>query len=180
MCRYGRRPPRNHKRARNVRPKPEHGPHRNVTRPPGLVELRGLEPLTPSMRTEPAGRQGHCPAAFLHVRDVQPGTVTPSYRAWKRPAAPVLLPESDTTPCALPSAKAGRPEPSGIPDAGPRVAIQDPSAASHHDDSVITESDPVSRSLHQRPNTGGRLLRRRCPAGHGSGGSCQGLGCGES
>ena len=45
------------------------------------VELRGFEPLTPSMRTEYAGRQGPCYAAFLQVREVWPGTLTASDRA---------------------------------------------------------------------------------------------------
>ena len=32
------------------------------------VELRGFEPLTPSMRTERAGEQNRCLEALLHVR----------------------------------------------------------------------------------------------------------------
>ena len=33
-----------------------------------LVELRGFEPLTPSMRTERAGLQNRCLMTFQHVR----------------------------------------------------------------------------------------------------------------
>jgi hypothetical protein len=44
------------------------------------VELRGFEPLTPSMRTQRAHRQSRCCATFLHVSDVEPGTVTASDR----------------------------------------------------------------------------------------------------
>ena len=60
------------------------------------VELRGFEPLTPSMRTERAPRQSRCYTTFLHVRSIEPGTLTASDRALRRPAAPMLLPESDT------------------------------------------------------------------------------------
>ena len=36
------------------------------------VELRGFEPLTPSMRTERATWQSCCRGTFLHVRGIQP------------------------------------------------------------------------------------------------------------
>jgi hypothetical protein len=45
------------------------------------VELRGFEPLTPSMRTERSTRQSSCHTTFQHVRDVEPGMVTPPNRA---------------------------------------------------------------------------------------------------
>jgi hypothetical protein len=45
------------------------------------VELRGFEPLTPSMRTERATRQSCCHGMFLHVRRIKLGTVTASDRA---------------------------------------------------------------------------------------------------
>ena len=60
------------------------------------VELRGFEPLTPSMRTERIVSQSCRCRTFLHVRDFQLGTVTASDRTWQRPAAPIPLPESDT------------------------------------------------------------------------------------
>jgi site-specific DNA recombinase len=47
---------------------------------PVMVELRGFEPLTPSMRTQRAHRQSRCCTTFLHVSDVEPGTVTASDR----------------------------------------------------------------------------------------------------
>jgi hypothetical protein len=45
------------------------------------VELRGFEPLTPSMRTERTTRQSGCCGTFPHVSGVQPGMVTASDRA---------------------------------------------------------------------------------------------------
>jgi hypothetical protein len=45
------------------------------------VELRGFEPLTPSIRTERTIRRNARHMRFLHVREVKPGTVTPSDRA---------------------------------------------------------------------------------------------------
>jgi hypothetical protein len=37
----------------------------------------------------------------IHADGVRPGMVTASNRTWQRPAAPVLLPESDTACCAV-------------------------------------------------------------------------------
>jgi len=61
------------------------------------VELRGFEPLTPSMRTEHTVPQSCCRRTFPHVRDFQLSTVTASERISQRSAAPILLPESDTS-----------------------------------------------------------------------------------
>jgi hypothetical protein len=40
------------------------------------VELRGFEPLTPSMRTECAGEQNRCLMTLLQVRAIQTATIT--------------------------------------------------------------------------------------------------------
>ena len=48
------------------------------------------------MRTERTTRRSRCCRTFLHVRRIKLGEVAASDRAWERPGAPVLLPESDT------------------------------------------------------------------------------------
>jgi hypothetical protein len=54
----------------------EKGRFQERNRPLTWVELRGFEPLTPSMRTERTLMQSCCHGTFLHVREVEPGTVT--------------------------------------------------------------------------------------------------------
>jgi hypothetical protein len=58
----------------------------------------GLGPGNPSMRTERAAPQSRCFRTFPHVRGVQLGPLTASECTWQRPAAPIPLPESDTSP----------------------------------------------------------------------------------
>ena len=45
-----------------------------------LVELRGFEPLTPSMRTERSGQQNRCSWALPHVRAFEAAAITASGR----------------------------------------------------------------------------------------------------
>ena len=61
----------------------------------GCLDAPAEVTLTPSMRTERTTRRNCCNTMFLHVTDVEPGTVIACDRAWQRPAAPILLPESD-------------------------------------------------------------------------------------
>jgi hypothetical protein len=75
------------------------------------VELRGFEPLTPSMRTERMVSQSCCCGTFLHVRDFQLGTVTASDRTLQRPrrchSAP-RIGHSFRAPHRTPRSAAGR------------------------------------------------------------------------
>ncbi len=56
-----------------------------------------------SMRTERTTRQSRCHTTFLHVRDLESGTVTASDRGSRLAAAPILLPQSDTDLMLLPA-----------------------------------------------------------------------------
>jgi hypothetical protein len=59
----------------------EKGRSRVRSRPLTWVELRGFEPLTPSMRTEHAGRQSARSEAFAHVRALLDKRLAASDRA---------------------------------------------------------------------------------------------------
>ena len=62
-------------------PEDQKGRFPDGNRPLTWVELRGFEPLTPSMRTErPTWQSRCCIATFPHVKDVLPDTVTASDR----------------------------------------------------------------------------------------------------
>src|SRR6266702_5467246 len=60
------------------------------------VELRGFEPLTPSMRTERAAQQSPSCPTLPQVSGRFPARITASDRTCQRLAAPSSLPESDT------------------------------------------------------------------------------------
>ncbi len=57
------------------------------------MELRGFEPLTPSMRTERSGRQGPCSTTSPQFRGIDAATITASDRVSRHFAAPNLLPK---------------------------------------------------------------------------------------
>ena len=59
------------------------------------MELRGFEPLTPSMRTERASSYMRFSQKNAQVTKPFCLSQTASDRAWRRIAAPNLLPESD-------------------------------------------------------------------------------------
>ncbi len=61
------------------------------------VELRGFEPLTPSMRTEYDVRSARCSGAFSQVRQRRPVPKAASEGGWQRSSAPIPLPKSDNS-----------------------------------------------------------------------------------
>ena len=68
-----------------------------VNRPLTWVELRGFEPLTPSMRTERPTRQSRCYATFPHVKGAPQGPVTALTASdGVHHRYPFRFPESDT------------------------------------------------------------------------------------
>jgi len=56
------------------------------------VELRGFEPLTPSMRTKYAGLRTWCVWLFPQFRGGDAGAITASDRVCQWFATPILLP----------------------------------------------------------------------------------------
>jgi hypothetical protein len=60
------------------------------------VELRGFEPLTPSMRTQCSTGEKGLITVSAQVRDLRMVTLTASDVAWPSLAAPILLPKSDS------------------------------------------------------------------------------------
>jgi hypothetical protein len=74
------------------------GPSAGARRPSDLqvwVELRGFEPLTPSMRTKRAVSRTGQVTVFAQLNGLRKDTITASEVVWLSIAAPVLLPKSD-------------------------------------------------------------------------------------
>lgn len=65
------------------------------------VELRGSEPLTPSMRTQCSTGQTGQVTASAQVSDLLMVMLTASDVAWPSLAAPILLPKTDSGALAL-------------------------------------------------------------------------------
>jgi hypothetical protein len=66
-----------------------------------LVELRGFEPLTPSMRIQCSTGQTGQVTASAQVSGLRMVTITASEAAWPSLATPIPLPKSDTAEYAV-------------------------------------------------------------------------------